>query len=290
MNDELRALQAEPDPLTRAKAANALISQYALWGTEATRVRNEAMNEVLQAKSMTAVALGAELGLTKGRVSQISKGKDGPPIHRAFLGAGPLTVALGGKVEDRPRQDPLVAPVVAAEDFRTYEHLRELALSLQLDAHYEVIPPPGFVNLNRDDLVVICGPRLSPLIQQILESDQSLRFGKDDLGWFIEDISDAANTTQYRSPMDNEQAEHADYAYFARLPRPDGKGFFLYIAGIHAIGSAGVVHWLQSEIAEAYQAMKGKRFSTLISSTFDPDTREIVNSRQVTPFYRPEGS
>ncbi len=288
MNDELKDLQGVEDPLVRAKSANGLINRYAQWGVEATRVRNEAMQEVIASKVMTAAALGAELGLTKGRVSQINKGADGPPVYRAFIGAGPLTVALGGKVEDRPKQDPLVAPVMASEDVRTYEHLRELALSLQLDAHYEVIPPPGIVNLNRDDLVVICGPRLSPLIEQILASDQMLRFDKDENGWHLEDHSSPGDVAEYRSPMD--RGEHSDYAYFARLPRPDGRGTFLYIAGIHAIGSAGVVHWLGTEIAEAYQTMKTRRFSVLIHSTFDPDTREITSSSRVTPFYRPEGS
>jgi hypothetical protein len=36
-----------------------------------------------------------------------------------------------------------------------------------------VIPPPGLVDLNRDNLVVICGPRLSPIIAQVLASDLS---------------------------------------------------------------------------------------------------------------------
>ncbi|MBB4929028.1 sigma-70 family RNA polymerase sigma factor [Kitasatospora kifunensis] len=247
------------------------------------------MQEILRTKVMTADELGAALSLSKGRVSQIKSGKSGPPVHRAFLGAGALIVALGGKVENRPKQDPLVAPVVAAEDFRTYERLRDLAGQLQLDADYEVIPPPGNVNLNRDDLVVICGPRLSPLIEQILESDRNLRFDKDEGGWHLEDRSDPDATVEHRSPMDA-SGESADVAYFARLPRPDGRGTFLYVAGIHAIGSAGVIHWLESGMAEAYQTLKTRRFSVLIRSTFDPETREITSSERITPFYRPEGS
>ncbi|MGK4578452.1 helix-turn-helix domain-containing protein [Kitasatospora sp. HPMI-4] len=288
-NQELKALEQLDDPLTRAKTANTLASNFADWATEATRVRNEAMQEILRAKTMTADDLGAALGLSKGRVSQIKSGKSGPPVHRAFLGTGALTVALGGKVENRPKQDPLVAPVVAAEDFRSYEHLRDLAAQLQLDARYEVIPPPGLVNLNRDDLVVICGPRLSPLIAQILESDRHLRFDKDDNGWHLEDHSDPESVVEYRSPMDAD-GQSADVAYFARLPRPDGRGTFLYVAGIHAIGSAGVIHWLQTGMPEAYQTLKTRRFSVLIRSTFDPKTREITSSERITPFYRPEGS
>ncbi|MFD7797462.1 sigma-70 family RNA polymerase sigma factor, partial [Streptomyces sp. NPDC059759] len=92
----------------------------------------------------------------------------------------------------------------------------------------------------------------------------------------------------YRSPMDH--GGNSDIAYFGRLPRPDGQGTFLYIAGIHARGSGGVVHWLNHELTNVHRELKAKRFSTLISSTFDPDTLEITSSKRITPFYRPEGA
>jgi hypothetical protein len=41
---------------------------------------------------------------------------------------------------------------------QAYERLYELARTLGLEADYEMIPPPGLVDLNRDNLVVICGP------------------------------------------------------------------------------------------------------------------------------------
>ncbi|MFD6372855.1 hypothetical protein ACFWGM_38495, partial [Streptomyces roseolus] len=71
---------------------------------------------------------------------------------------------------------------------------------------------------------------------------------------------------------------------------PDGQGTFLYIAGIHARGSGGVVHWLNHELANVHRELKARRFSTLVQSNFDPETLEIVSSKRITPFYRPEGS
>ena len=77
---------------------------------------------------------------------------------------------------------PSSSQVVSQEGFQAYERLCELARTLGLDAHYEVIPPPGLVDLNRDNLVVICGPRLSPIIAQVLASDPNLGFAHDDHG------------------------------------------------------------------------------------------------------------
>ncbi|MFV8133155.1 sigma-70 family RNA polymerase sigma factor [Streptomyces syringium] len=274
-------LKALADPLQRAKEAHALAGRMADFGSEAQIVRNEAMNESLRVGALNATQLAAELGISKGRVSQLAKGA---PPERVFLGTGKVTVALAEKLEDG-KGKAKQGPVIATEDFQTYEHLRELADDVGLETGYERIPPGGNVRLNRNNLVVICGPRLSPLIEQILESDPHLAFTKDDQGWHLVD----RNTGEvYRSPMDH--SEDGDVAYFGRLPRPDGKGTFLYIAGIHAMGSGGVVHWLKSELANAHKELKAKRFSTLIASRFNPETLEITKSERVTPFYRPEGA
>ncbi|MFF0629818.1 sigma-70 family RNA polymerase sigma factor [Streptomyces sp. NPDC004296] len=279
----LSRLKELPDPLQRAKAAHTLVGRAQDYSAELQVVRNEAMNATLRVGQLNSTQLANELGISKGRVSQLAKGA---PPERLFLGSGKLIVALAEKAEDGKLQDgrdkPVKGPVIATEDVRTYERLRELAEEVGLEATFERIPG-GNVHLNRTNLVVICGPRLSPLIEQILEGDPHLRFEKDDQGWHLVD----RNTGEvYRSPMDH--GDNGDIAYFGRLPRPDGQGTFLYIAGIHARGSGGVVHWLNNELANAHRELKAKRFSTLISSRFDPQTLEIIESKRVTPFYRPE--
>ncbi|MEU7206153.1 sigma-70 family RNA polymerase sigma factor [Streptomyces sp. NPDC045470] len=282
----LARLKELSDPLERAKAAHGLVSRVQDYGNEFQAVRNEAMNETLRMGKLSSTQLAAELGISKGRVSQLAKGA---PPERLFLGSGKVIVAVGEKLEEGKLQDgrtkAMRSSAIVKEDVQTYEQLRELAEDVGLEVAFEGIPVGGNVRLNRNNLVVICGPRLSPLIEQILESDPHLRFEKDDDGWFLSD----RNTGEiYRSPVD--RGESADIAYFGRLPRPDGQGTFLYIAGIHAIGSGGVVHWLTQELASTHRELKARRFSTLIASRFDPNTLEIVASERITSFYRPEGA
>lgn len=277
-SEDVQALCELPDPVERAKRAGDLLTQYQTAVTELSRIRREAVEE-LRAKGMTQAEMAAALGMTRGRISQLVT--TGPPPERAFLGTATVTVALGGKVEaDKAKP----GPVVAQEDLNAYEQLRELAHGVKLDTIYEVIPPPGVVRLNRDNLVVICGPRLSPLIGQVLESDPSLGFSVDEAGWHLVDRK-AGRT--YRSPMDT--GTPGDIGYLGRLPRPDGRGTFLYIAGIHAIGAGGVVHYLHQQMAELYREVRTKRFSTLVGCQFDRDSLEVLTSERLTPLYRPEG-
>lgn len=282
----LSRLKELADPLERAKVAHALAGRAQDYGNEYQAVRNEAMNETLRVGQRNTTQLAADLSLSKGRVSQLAKGA---PPERLFLGSGKIVVALAEKLEDGTLKDgrskPVQGPVIATEDVQTYERLRELAEEVGLEAAFERIPLGGNVRLNRNNLIVICGPRLSPLIEQILESDPHLRFAKNEDGWHL---VDRHSGLVYHSPMD--RGENEDVAYFGRLPRPDGQGTFLYIAGIHARGSGGVIHWLNKELATVHRELKVKRFSTLISSKFDPETLEIVDSERITPFYRPEGA
>jgi transcriptional regulator with XRE-family HTH domain len=253
-------------------------SQLQIISKEVSRIRREAVEDLLQS-GMSQAQVAAELGVTRGRVSQLTA--SGPPPERLFFGDDALTVAIGGKFEaDKPEPDTVIAP----EDFRSFEALKELVRSLQLDAEVEVIPPPGMLRLNRDNLVVICGPRLSPLLGQVLESDPVLGFEKDAEGWHL---VDRKTGTVYRSPKDSRK--NVDIAYFGRLPRPDGRGSFLYMAGIHAPGPVGVIHYLTSRLGELYREVHTRRFSTLIECEFDPETRTAISSRRITPVYVHEG-
>ncbi len=278
MDAEIQALQKVSDPVERAKRTSGLVARYQAAVTELSRIRREAL-ETLIAQGMTHAQIAERIGMTRARVGQLLT--SGPKTERAFLGTGTLTVALGAK---READKPEPAPVVAQEDFQAYEHLRELANTLGLDTRYEVIQPPGIVNLNRPDLVVICGPRLSPLVAQVLASDRHLGFERDQQGWYLVDHTAGA---VYRSPMD--AGEPGDYAYLGRLPRPDGRSTFLYLAGIHASGAAGAIHYLKGHLAEVYAEVRTRRFSTLIACQYDPATLEIAASKQLTPLYRPEG-
>jgi transcriptional regulator with XRE-family HTH domain len=275
VNPDIQAVRELEDPLKQAQQASEVLAQYQAAVTELSHIRREAI-ERLMAQGMTKSQLAERLGMTRARVGQLLAA--GPRSEGLFLGTGTLTVALGGKLE-AGKPDP--GPVVSQEGFQAYERLRELARSLGLEAQYEVISPPGLIDLNRDNLVVICGPRLSPVVAQVLASDPNLSFAHDDGGWHL---LDQVTGTVYRSPMDD--GEPADYAYLGRLPRIDGRGAFLYLAGIHAPGNSGVVHYLEGHLEELYGEVRTGRFSTLIACQFDPSTRQMTGSERVTPIYR----
>jgi hypothetical protein len=275
----VKALCDIEDPLTRAREASELAATYQTAIAELSRIRREAL-EQLVAAGMSQSQIAEKLGMTRARVGQLLS--TGPKAERAFLGSGRLTIAVGGKLEAKATKP---GPVVAQEDFQAYEAFQELARTVGLETCYEVIHPPGMINLNRDNLVVICGPRLSPLIAQVLASDHHLGFEQDDAGWYL---IDRVEDKKYRSPMDD--GESSDYAYLGRLPRLDGRGSFLYIAGIHAVGAAGVVHYLDHHLTELYREVKTRRFSTIIRCTFDAATRRIESSKRATALYKTEGT
>ncbi|WP_329273840.1 sigma factor-like helix-turn-helix DNA-binding protein [Streptomyces sp. NBC_01451] len=280
MHKDMEQVAGTTDPVDRAKAAIDLMATYQGWVLELSRIRREAIEEA-QASGMTQAEIAKRLGVSRGRVGQLASA--GPPPERAFFGTDLVTVSLGGKYEagKTPEQNP--SEVVTREDISNFEHLRTLLGGMKLEAKYEVVPPTGMINLNRDNHVVICGPRLSPIVAQVLEGDDNLRFEKD-RAWHLVD----QNTGQaYRSPMD-EDGSAGDFGYLGRLPRLDGRGTFLYIAGVHSIGANGVVHYLENNLAELYREVRTRRFSTLISCRYDPKTLDVLESRRVTPLYRHE--
>jgi hypothetical protein len=279
--DEIQALAQLADPVTRAQQAGDLLPRYQAAVTELSRIRREAVQELVDG-GLSHSEIATKLGVSRARVGQLST--SGPPPERAFFGADTLTVAVGGKLEAPKDASGGQGSVVAQEDFQAYLRLNQLAQGLKLDTRHEVVPQGGMIRLTRDNLVVICGPRLSPLIAQILESDPHLGFERGQEGWYL---IDRQTGTAYRSPADH--GRRGDIGLLARLPRPDLRGSFVYIAGIHAIGACGVIHYLEQHLADLYKEVKTKRFSTLIECEYD-ESRTVTASRRITPVYRPEAA
>jgi transcriptional regulator with XRE-family HTH domain len=284
MDDEsLDDLRDITDPAQRAVRATACIERFGILTEEASRIRREALGEMRDTRGMTQTAMAGILGVSRARIAQLMK--DGPPPERVFWGTGKVTVALGGKLEAPKEASGGPGPVVAVEDFAAYNSLSESLHAMGLETGYEIVQPPGFLDLNRENLVVICGPRLSPMIGQVLASDLALGFVRDDAGWHL---IDRQSRQVWRSPVD--VGDSGDIGYLGRLPRPDSQGTFVYIAGIHASGAAGVVHYLDRDLAEVYREARLKRFSTLIRCEFDPITRAVTSSERITPLYVHGGS
>jgi hypothetical protein len=268
------------DPRERAKVVGQLIDTYQAAVTELSHIRRETLDELLTT-GMTQNQIADLLGMSRSRVSQLLSTGGRP--ERAFLGSGRLTVAIGGKQETN-RAD--AGDMVSAEAFAAYELLSDTARNVGLDATFEVVPPPGHVHLNRPNLVVLTNPRLLPFLAQVMEADPHLRYVADKDGWYIRDETTG---TDYRSLRD--KGEASDYGYVGRLPRPDGKGTFLYLAGTHAQGTLGAAHYVANNLPELYKDLKNRRFSTVILCHYDTaDPRKVISTERVTPLYRPDGA
>ena len=274
---DLSALRAVPDPIDRARRARQA-------SREVEQIRTDAIGEAAR-NGMTQAAIGDALGVTRARISQILKGGPGPGRALWSVNEGAVTTGFGEK-QEAPKNTGDSDPALSLADTVAERMLREHFAMLDIEMHREVIRPPGFVDLNRAGLVMICGPRLSPMIRQMLAADRALGFVCDNSGRWC--LKDHRTGRTYRSPADN--GEDADIAYLGRLPRPDGLGTFIYMAGIHAAGEAGAVHYLTNELEQVWQQVRDHRFSTLIHCTYDHETREVISSERITDFYRPEGN
>jgi predicted transcriptional regulator len=268
------------DPRERAIRIGELIDEHQVAIADLSRLRRETIEELL-ASGMTQTDVAKLLDMSKGRVSQLLSAGVRP--ERAFYGSGKLTVAIGAKQETN-RSDP--SNVLSAEAFNAYERLAQSARAVGLDASNEVVPAPGHVHLNRSNLIVLTNPRLLPFLSQVMEADPHIRYMVDNKGWYLVDLTTA---TEYRSPRDD--GECADYAYVGRLPRPDGKGTFLYLAGLHAPGTLGAAVFVVSNLGDLYRELKTRRFSTIVRCEFEPGNQlNIATAERVTPLYRHEGA
>jgi hypothetical protein len=265
------------DPSERALAAQTAATAAQSAAAELGKLRRDAMTAMLDA-GLTQADIARALDLTNERVRQLMAG--GPRPARSVLGTkGKLTVSIGGKHEsEKPRA------VASVEAFAAYERLAEVARALGLDCGHEVVPPPGLVDLNRSNLVVLGSPARVPFLSQILPSDPAYGIDSDDDGWFV---LDKAKNQKLYSPSDT--GKSTDYGYIGRLPRPDGAGTFLYIAGLHALGTLGAAYWLADNIDLVYRETRGKRWSSLISVEYDKK-RQPVSMSQLAPIARHEGA
>jgi transcriptional regulator with XRE-family HTH domain len=264
----------------RARAASELLTELQASVTEAARLRRESI-AWLREHGYSLAAIADIIGVSRARIAQLREA--GPPPERAFLGTDRLTVAIPLKTEAASGR-----PVVAQEDFAAFNLLADLARDLQLEATAEYIPLGGELDLNRDNLIVICGPRLSPVVGEVLQTDPVLGFDQDDAGRWL--LQDRRTGQRYPSPSDLPQPRPADVGYLSRLSRPDGNGTFILLTGVHAVGSHGVIDFLRRELADLYEQVDLQPFSTLIATEYDPGTRQLVRSERIAPLYRHQES
>jgi transcriptional regulator with XRE-family HTH domain len=244
--------------------------------SEIGRIRKEAI-DYLRSQGMTLTEIADKAGISRSRLSQLSTTRRAPE-RVLFTEGAALTLAVDTKQEEGTGRT-----VVHQEHAAAVEAITRISRKLGLDvAGVEYIVPPGMVDLNRDGLVVVCGPRRSPIIAQMLGVDERYGFENDEKGWYL---VDRATRTTYRSPEDS--GTPGDYAYLGRLPRPDGRGHWLYMAGIHSPGGEGAALYLERELEHLYKDAKSGRWSCLVECQWDPATHKMTDVSLLAPIHGP---
>jgi transcriptional regulator with XRE-family HTH domain len=200
--------------------------------------------------------------------------------ERAFFGVGRVTVAVPLRAMPGRR-----FPVLSSEDDRARRLLGEFLSDLSFKAEMLAIPPDGDWHPPAGDVVAICGPLNSAVTVEALLSDPVLAFDREaDTGLWT--IRVRETDARFVSPMDDPvQLPPAvtngcsDIAYVGRLAyrgRP-----ILIIAGIHAIGSVGALHYLTTHLPELYATVGTQRFSMVVGSEHSGET--ILRSELLCP-------
>ncbi|MEU7283672.1 MULTISPECIES: sigma-70 family RNA polymerase sigma factor [Actinomycetes] len=270
MIDEVRRVAAMQDHALRVKAAVDLMGELQAAVVETSRMRKESIAWLRDhGHSMADVA--KLMGVSRARVAQLRDA--GPPPERVFLGTGPVQVLVPMRPGERE--------YVALEDSSTGQKLVALAHQLQLEGDLGYISTSGEIDLNREDLIVVCGPKTSLVTAAALQADPRLSFETlPDGRWALIEM-DSGKT--YSSPSDDpDSPTPSDVAYLGRLPRPDGQGTFLLIAGVHAVGSLGVAHFLTEHLADLYQQAGTAEFSMVIGCDYEQGTKAITDSRAIS--------
>lgn len=258
-SDDFTAVRQETDPVTQAQRATELITLYQQRSTELARLRRDAINRAVETQGLTYSAVAAQLGLSKGRVSQIRS--SAAPRERGLFGVGPLTLAVPVRnLGDRP------GGVVAVEDATAAERMTAFLETLSFYVTPYRIPANGLWTPPAD-AVAICGPKSSPITAEAIEADPYLTFSPDETGrWSLRERGGEVFTSPMDA-LDEDLDPNADIAYVARLPFR-GNHLFV-IAGIHAQGSVGAVDYLTTHAGTLHEQVGDGPFSMIVRSTFD---------------------
>ncbi|WP_018653819.1 sigma-70 family RNA polymerase sigma factor [Actinomadura flavalba] len=275
MPGELERIAQIEDPYELLRAATTRLAEAQQEVTELARLRRRLIQD-LHAQGMSYAQIAQAAGLSRGRIHQIRH--TGPAPEGAFLGSGEVTVVT--PLRPDPASD---RTYVALDDLTTGKRLEELARTFDLSVRYDHVALDGSIDLDRPGLLVICGPRMSDAMRDTYAKDPVIRWHRDDQGWALQDTRTGVD---HRSPQDEPDSRPADIGYLGRLPRPDGKGSILAIAGVHPEGSLGVVHLLTTDIGSLWGQVGDEPFSVVVGTEYDPDTHEPLRTELLSPIYR----
>jgi len=168
--------------------------------------------------------------------------------------------------------------VIAQEDFEAADALARFLRGLVLEPDFQYVSPTGEIDLSYAGLCVICGPKCSQVIADMIACDPHFSFAPDDNGRWR--LTERNTGNSLGSPLDLDFPTNQDLAYVARLRRPEDGRPFLLIAGVHAVGSRGAVDYLTkpSNLRRLHQKVGSEAFSMVVSCTFTRTPLRIFSS------------
>ena len=165
------------DPAARAKAATELLSSRQADISRLARIRRQAIEE-LRATGLSYSQVGEALGVTRGRIAQIRAA--GHALELEFFGHEEITILTPLRPSDVGR------PLVAQEDFAAATELAKFLNAADIETNLEQVSPEGFVDLDAEGLIAICGPKSSPMIERLIKEDPYIEYTPNDEGtWRI---------------------------------------------------------------------------------------------------------
>lgn len=252
--------------------------------TEDQRERDDAIIAAVKSGASQAdVARAAEI--TRQRVGQIVAGIAAGP-ERALLtpeAGSALAIAVVQKKDPDSGQ-----PVIGSTTRRALDALKDTAQSLGISTEEEEVGPPGVIDLNRSNLVVMMGPRTSALVAMALSADPVIQWQRDGRGrWYI---TDAKTGTDYHSDYDDgwqggPGGERACFAHIGRIRRPDGRGTFLYLGGAHSPGTAGAVSYFIREMPALWEQVRRAAAWSAVVRTVTDGCGALISEELATPVY-----
>ncbi|MGV9386561.1 hypothetical protein ACWDRB_62925 [Nonomuraea sp. NPDC003707] len=284
VNPDIEKIAQIDDPVERAQTAGRMQERLQNEVTELSHIRREAIDDLLE-QGWKAAHIARELGLTRGRLSKITATGAGP--ERALIAprgrvSSTITVAVAEKVANEQRRSSIVDTTVQAA-----MKIQTLAHRWNMDTRTEVVSVGGEVDLNRDHLIVMIGPRITPLVAQAISADPSIKWRRDDHGhWYMTDIKTGL---EYHSDFDHDSdgsdEERTCYAHMGRIERPDREGSFLYLGGIHAPGSAGAAEVLCRDIATLWEQARRGLWSCVVKTVAGGEGKQVLRAEIVTPIH-----
>lgn len=279
--DEIRQVS---DPLARAKAALDAQTHELQVVAELGRIRREALDVLLKG-GMKQVDIAKALNISRSRMSQLVTSGPGP--ERALIApqARIGTIVTIAVVQKRETEQTRPALLMSTRD--AVAKLDRLVNKMDLETQIDAIPEAGTVDLNRDNLVVLVGPRISPLIAQAITADPVVRWGQDTNGhWFL---TDTRTGIEYHSDFDEKDADNDSprtcFAHIGRIERPDRRGSFLYLSGAHGPGTAGAVEVVCHNITGLWDQVHRNLWSAIVKTTSTADGSDVINAEITSPVY-----